>query len=122
MHGPFSENADCHVFNLHGGLHLFQDSLGDMMKAIHRGDGVIATITNAISVDRRFPVYVAEGTSGQKCGKSIPSPICAIATTFRENDAPVFVYGHSADQNDAHVHRAIFMSGAEHLYFGVSAR
>lgn len=120
MHGPFSENADCHVFNLHGGLHLFQDSLGDMMKAVHRGDGVIATITDAISVGRRFPVYVAEGTSGQKVRKINSVPYLRHCyDKLRENHAPVFIYGHSADQNDAHVYRAIFMSGAEHLYFGV---
>jgi len=120
MRGPFSESADCHLFNLHGGLHLFQDSRGEMMKAFDRGDGVIATITKAISVSRRFPVYVAEGTSGQKVRKINSVPYLRHCyDKLRENEAAVFVYGHSADQNDVHIYRAIFMSGAAHLYFGV---
>lgn len=91
MHGPFSEGADCHVFNLHGGLHLFQDGWGDMMKAVDRGDGVIATISRAISVGCRFPVYVAEDTSGQKVRKINSVPYLRHCyDKLRENDAPVF--------------------------------
>ncbi|EXS68755.1 hypothetical protein BF95_06115 [Sphingobium sp. Ant17] len=35
------------------------------------------------------------------------------------NPATVFVYGHSADENDAHIYRAIFGSSAKKVYFGV---
>ena len=38
---------------------------------------------------------------------------------LRENAATVFIYGHSADENDAHIYRAIFESGAKRMYFGV---
>lgn len=31
----------------------------------------------------------------------------------------MFIYGHSADENDAHIYRAIFESESKHIYFGV---
>lgn len=118
--GPFVEGAYCEVFNLHGGLHLFDDGTGDIMKALDSGDGVIATISDAIANKRRFPVYVAEGNSVQKMKK-----INSIAylrhcyEMLRANSASVFIYGHSADENDAHIYRAMFESEAKHIYFGV---
>ncbi|MEK7453678.1 MAG: DUF4917 family protein [Pseudomonadota bacterium] len=120
FHGPFAEEAYCHLYNLHGGLHLFDDGTGEVMKAIDTGDGVIATITSTIANKGRFPIYVAEGTSVQKMRK-----INSIAylrhcyDTLRRNAAAMFVYGHSADENDAHIYRAIFASEAKHVYFGV---
>lgn len=120
FHGPFSEGAHCHVYNLHGGLHLFDSGPGEIMKAIDRGDGVIATITKTIAIDRRFPVYVAEGSSSQKMRKI--NSVAYLRHCFDklvENPAIVFVYGHSADENDAHIYNAIFRSRAEHLYFGI---
>ncbi len=118
--GPFSEDAHCHLFNLHGGLHLFDNDSGEMLKALDRGNGVIATITNTIVNDRRLPVYVAEGTSVQKMKK-----INSIAylrhcyDTLRRNCATIFIYGHSADENDQHIYQAIFTSEAKHVFFGV---
>ncbi|MDT3380073.1 DUF4917 family protein [Labrys neptuniae] len=120
FHGPFTEEAYCHIYNLHGGLHLFQNGAGEIVKAIDRGEGVIATITDAIARGRRFPVYVAEGTSVQKMHKiSSVAYLRHCYDTLRTNSAVMFVYGHSADENDAHIYRAIFGSGAAHLYFGV---
>lgn len=118
--GPFSEEAYCHIYNLHGGLHLFDNGAGDIMKAIDAGSGVISTITDAIAKKRRFPVYVAEGTSAQKMRKiNSVAYLRHCYDTLWLNSAVMFVYGHSADENDAHIYRAIFSSGAKHLYFGV---
>jgi hypothetical protein len=120
FHGPFVEEAYCHIYNLHGGLHLFENDAGEIMKAIDRGTGVIATITAAIANDRRFPVYVAEGTSAQKMRKiSSVAYLRHCYYRLRSNSAAIFVYGHSADDNDAHIYRAIFSSGAAHIYFGI---
>ena len=38
---------------------------------------------------------------------------------MHETTAAVFVFGHSADPNDAHIYHAIFGSKAKHVYFGV---
>jgi len=120
--GPYSANAYCHLFNMHGGLHLFDDGRGEIMKAVDTGAGagVIATITDTIARKRRLPVYVAEGTSAQKMAK-----INAVAylrhcyDTLRRSASSIFVYGHSAGENDVHIYRAIFASEAKHVYFGI---
>ena len=112
--------AHCHIYNLHGGLHLFEDSVGEIHKAVHGGSGVIATITDAIETGRRFPIYVAEGSSMQKMRKINSVPYLRYCYEMLiDNPATMFVYGHSADENDAHIYRAIFSSPVEHLYFGI---
>ncbi|RAZ89431.1 hypothetical protein DPM33_17790 [Mesorhizobium hawassense] len=120
FHGPFSEDAYCHLYNLHGGLHLFESGGGEIMKAVDTGSGVIATITDEIAKRGRFPVYVAEGTSNQKMRKiNSVAYLRHCLDMLRGNSAVMFVYGHSADENDAHIYRAIFASEAKHIYFGV---
>lgn len=114
------EDAHCSIFNLHGGLHLFQDAAGDVMKAVDSGAGVIATITNMIAHYRRFPIYVAEGSSVQKMRRiNSVGYLRHCYDQLRRNTAAMFVYGHSADDNDAHIYQAIFQAGTKHLYFGV---
>jgi len=118
--GPFSPAAHCALYNLHGGLHLFTDHEGELFKALNTGNGVIANITDAIRNAKRMPVYVAEGTSAQKMAKI--NSVAYLRHSYdklRENGAALFVYGHSADENDAHIYRAIFESGAKQIYFGV---
>lgn len=120
FHGPFREDAHCSIYNLHGGLHLFANPQGEIFKALDAGDGVVSTVTREIVTQGRLPIYVAEGSSIQKIRK-----INSIAylrhcyQVFLVNQAPIFVYGHSAAENDAHIYRAIFTSGAPKLYFGV---
>lgn len=120
FHGPFKEHAYCSIYNLHGGLHLFADGEGEIFKALDSGTGVISTLTNEITEKRRLPIYVAEASSTQKVRKinSIPY-LRHCLRTLAENHAPVFIYGHSADDNDAHIYRTIFGSKAAHLYFGI---
>lgn len=118
--GPFTKSAYCRAFNLHGGLHLFDDGSGEMSKALDAGDGVIATITGAIENKKRLPVYVAEGTSLQKMRKINSSAYLRHCyDQLREVDTAVFIYGHSADPNDEHIYKAIFESKATHVYFGI---
>lgn len=118
FHGPFKPDAYCHVYNLHGGLHLFDEG-GAMMKALNGGDGVIATITNTIRTGY-FPVYVAEGKSAQKLRKINGNDYLRHSLqVLRENAFPLFIFGHSADDNDAHIYNAIFGSSCKALYFGI---
>lgn len=118
FHGPFKSDAYCHIFNLHGGLHLFDDG-GEMMKALNDGDGVIATVSGTIR-SGHFPVYVAEGKSAQKLKKINGNDYLRHALDkLKENTFPLFVFGHSADDNDAHIYDSIFASGCKALYFGI---
>lgn len=118
--GPFNTEAYCRTFNLHGGLHLFQDEIGDVHKALNDGDGVIANITHEIAEKRRLPLYVAEGSSTSKLRKiNSVEYLRHCYSKLKESTGAVFVFGHSADPNDAHIYHAIFGSKAQHVYFGV---
>lgn len=117
---PFKEEAWCDIYNLHGGLHLFQNDTGEVMKALDTGEGVIATITQTIAGRKRLPIYVAEGSSSAKMRKI--NSIAYLRHCYEQllsNPATIFVFGHSADDNDAHIYRAIFSSPAKHIFFGV---
>jgi len=118
--GPFSPEGRCSLFNLHGGLHLFDNGEDGVFKALNDGDGVIATIADTIIKRHRLPLYVAEGTSAQKLRKihSIDY-LRRCYQVLQDNRSTMFVYGHSADENDAHIYRAIFGSGVKRLYFGI---
>lgn len=117
---PFVESAYCDIYNLHGGLHLFQVGAGEVKKALNAGDGVIATITQTILIDKELPLYVAEGTSKAKLRKiNSVGYLRHCFDQLKENKANVFVFGHSADDNDAHIYRALFSSDAKHVFFGV---
>lgn len=118
--GPFIEGAYCDIYNLHGGLHLFQNEVGDVFKALNDGDGVIKNITYEIADNGRLPLYVAEGTSTSKMRKI--NSVEYLRYCYRElqvTKAAVFVFGHRAAPNDAHIYHAIFGSKAKHVYFGV---
>lgn len=117
---PFVESAYCDIYNLHGGLHLFQVGVGAVKKALNTGDGVIATITQTILNDQELPLYVAEGTSKAKMRKiNSVGYLRHCFDQLKENRASVFIFGHSADDNDAHIYRALFSSDAKHIFFGV---
>lgn len=118
--GPFREDAYCSLYNIHGGLHLFEQGELDVFKALDTGAGVISNIKEEIVTKQRLPVYVAEASSRDKMRKINSVPYLRYCyQVLKDNTAPVFVYGHSADENDAHIYRAIFNSGTKNLYFGV---
>lgn len=115
--GPFKTEAYCKVFNLHGGLHLFRTG-GDIEKRIAGPAGVIDAIAQTITENKRFPLYVAEGTWLAKMARIKSNKylthcyeqLCASSGYF-------LVFGHSAALNDAHIYSALFRSKIEHLYF-----
>lgn len=116
--GPFREAAYCNIYNVHGGLHLFRTAEGDVEKQLMGASGVIDAIARTITHAKRLPIYVAEGTSPKKMGKinSIPY-LRHCYDQLGSREGMFFVYGHSADPNDAHIYRALFKSNIEHLYF-----
>ncbi|MFT9298325.1 MAG: DUF4917 family protein [Gluconobacter sp.] len=116
----FSDQAYFSLYNLHGGLHLFDDGFGVVKKAIDGGRGVVDTIADTIINYDELPIYVAEGTSAKKMRKiNSVAYLRHCYDKLKRNDKTMFVFGHSADDNDAHIYRAIFASEARHLYFGV---
>jgi hypothetical protein len=118
--GPFKPNAHCNLFNVHGGLHLFSRPDGEIEKRLMGQTGVIDMIAEAITAQKRLPLYVAEGTSVAKLSRinSIPY-LKHCYETLMASTGPFFVYGHSADPNDDHIYNALFQSKIDHLYFFV---
>jgi hypothetical protein len=116
--GPFKKEAYCNIFNVHGGLHLYQTPNDDVEKCLMGATGVIDAIAKVITEGKRFPVYVAEGTSSAKLShiNSIPY-LKHCYETLQISAGAFFVFGHSADSNDAHIYDALFRSKIEHLYF-----
>lgn len=115
--GPFALNAYCKVFNLHGGLHLFRNG-EDVEKRLAGTTGVIDAIAQTITAGRRFPIYVAEGTSPAKLARiKSNNYLSHCYEKLGASAGSFFVLGHSADPNDAHIYHAIFRSKIKHLYF-----
>lgn len=118
--GPFNTGAHCHVYNLHGGLHLFLTPTGDVEKRLMGSSGVIDAIAQTITHDKRLPIYVAEGTSAAKLGRiNSVAYLRHCYDRLRDSYGNFFVYGHSGDPNDAHIYDALFNSQIDHLYFCV---
>ncbi len=117
--GPFKEDAYCRVYNLHGGLHLFRNE-PNIEKRLAGDSGVIDAISRTIIGDRRFPLYVAEGTSPAKMNRiKTNNYLSHCYQKLGESVGSFFVFGHSADPNDAHIYSALFGSKVKHIYFCV---
>ena len=119
LQGPFSTKAHCNVYNVHGGLHLFQRHDDDVYKAIaNTGANLLNSIETIISQQSQLPLYVAEGTSKQKLAKirSVPY-LNHCLEELQGLSGALFVFGHSGDSNDEHIYDAIFKSEIEALYF-----
>jgi hypothetical protein len=116
--GPFSEQAHCNVYNIHGGLHLFTDSEGNVHKRVGE-PAIIEAIGKTIVNDNRLPLYVAEGTSSQKLSKIFGSPYLRHCyNTMAECEGAFFIFGHSAARSDEHIYEKIFRSEKiDRIYF-----
>lgn len=118
--GPFKSEAYCNTYNLHGGLHLFMDDVGDVQKRVMGQSGIIDAIAETITEQKLLPLYVAEGTWQAKLAK-----INSIAylryglDRLRNCSGNIFIFGHSAHDTDTHIYTALFSSNIEHLYFGL---
>ena len=123
LFGPFQKNAYCTIFNIHGGLHLFEGGGGNVNKVLKGNDGIIENITTFIN-NRELPVYVAEGDSASKLEKIKSNAyLTHCLNTLTETTNDIFIFGHSADDNDEHIYKAAFTpkdkdSQNKHIFFG----
>jgi hypothetical protein len=77
-------------------------------------------VASTITLEKRLPLYVAEGSSVQKLARIYSVPYLRHCYGILEaSKNAFFVYGHSAHPNDAHVYDALFNSEIKHLYFCV---
>jgi hypothetical protein len=118
--GPFKADAYCNTYNIHGGLHLFLDQVGEVQKILMGDSGVIDAIAAAITEHGRLPLYVAEGTWQAKLAKiNSVGYLRSCLSKLGECGGDMFILGHSANESDSHIYNTLFRSNIEHIYFGI---
>ncbi|CAM8645199.1 Protein of unknown function DUF4917 [Comamonadaceae bacterium] len=108
---------------LHGGLHLYEVPTGVRKHAYTGiiGGGIVDQVrANLERQPPRFPLFVAEPTHAKKRERIDRSPYLTYCLRELElNDTPIFILGHSMDENDMHIFEAIRKSGSQHIFVSV---
>jgi hypothetical protein len=108
------------IWYLHGALHVF-DSGVEIQKYtwINTGKRLIEQIREALDKNF-FPLFVAEGTSGEKLARIKHSDYLSKAKrSFSSIQGALFIHGHSLASNDEHFLKAVEKGKIEHLYVGL---
>src|SRR6202035_1072609 len=105
------------LFYLHGALHIF-DAGSELQKFtwINTGIKLIEQIRNALD-DKKFPLFVSEGTSSEKMDKIMHSNYLSRGMrSFSKIGGNLFIYGHSLADNDKHILNLIPKSKIKRLF------
>lgn len=115
--------TDQEVHFLHGCLHLYEVPTG-VKKHVYTGEvggGIVGQVRDNLNLQPpRFPLFVAEPTRQKKKERIDRSPYlsyCLQALT--RVSAPIFILGHSMDENDAHIFEAIRKSTSRQIFVSV---
>lgn len=101
------------LFYLHGGLHLWQDSISGRTGKWTTSKGSRVTLlksleTKVSSITSRRPLFVSEGTSAQKMAVIRRSDYLTYALeTLSDNTANTVIFGASFGEQDKHIAAAI---------------
>ena len=115
--------TDQAVHFLHGGLHLYEIPAGVRKHAYtgEIGGGIVGQVRDNLNLQPpRFPLFVAEPTYQKKKERIDRSPY--LSYCLRELMAvstPIFILGHSMDQNDLHIFEAIRASAVRQIFVSV---
>jgi hypothetical protein len=108
---------DQRVFHLHGGLHLYD--AGSYLKKLtwsRSGIALVDQIRAALST-AIYPLVVTEGSTAEKLARIEHSPYLHRGLkSMTQCGGSLFIYGHSLDDNDAHVMRRIEDGGFATAY------
>jgi hypothetical protein len=107
---------------LHGALHLYPFRSGQAMLRYH-GDLSLIEQTRRRLARGRFPVIVSEGTSEAKAARIARSSYLTWAGRYlrsgmRDRNGVLFTFGHSLNDRDAHLIRAIGEGRISAIYVG----
>ena len=108
------------IWYLHGALHVF-DAGTEIQKYtwVNTGQRLIEQIRDALDRDY-FPLFVAEGTSGEKLDRIMHSEYLAKGKrSFSSIQGALFIHGHSLAENDEHFLKVIEKGKVKHLYVGL---
>jgi hypothetical protein len=114
------EGASCNTRYLHGALHLFLGPHREIRKRIVTNTTIVSDITDTIRRTRQLPLFVAEGSSGQKLARinSVPY-LHDCYEVLHHLSGAIFIFGHSAREEDRHIYDAIFARRVETVFFCV---
>ena len=111
------------VHFLHGCLHLYEVPTG-VRKQTYTGEvggGIVGQVRDNLNLQPpRFPLFVAEPTHQKKKERIDRSPYlsyCLRALTAV--NTPIFIFGHSIDENDAHIFEAIRKSASRQIFVSI---
>lgn len=117
----YGTNQQVHF--LHGCLHLYEVPTG-VKKHVYTGEiggGIVGQVRDNLNLQPpRFPLFVAEPTHQKKKERIDRSPYlsyCLRALTTVST--PIFILGHSMDENDAHIFEAIRKSPSRQIFVSV---
>lgn len=117
----FGTHQDVHF--LHGGLHIYEHSRGVKKHAYtgEVGGGIVEQVrSNLERQPPRFPLFVAEPTYEKKKQRIDRSPYLSYCfQALTRVDEPIFVLGHSMDENDQHIFEAIRTSNSRQIFVSV---
>ena len=121
-YGTWNSKKNPSLVYLHGALHLYDTSVGQIMLR-YDGERSIIKQTRKRLEEERFPVIVAEGTSEAKAARIQRSKYLRkmgehFRKGFQDANAVLFTYGHSLSDRDAHLLNIIGEAKIKAVYIG----
>jgi hypothetical protein len=112
--------ARCNTYYLHGALHLFLGPQRQTRKRVVTNSTIVNDITDTILRTNQLPLFVAEGSSSQKLARinSVPY-LWDSYNCFQCLEGSLFIFGHSASEEDSHIYDAVFGGEIEKVFFFV---
>jgi len=111
------------VHFLHGGIHLYEEPTGIRKHAYtgEIGGGIVDQVRANLNMQPpRFPLFVSEPIYQKKKQRIDRSPYLTFCLRKLETSAaPLFILGHSMDQNDMHIFEAIRKSEARQIFVSI---
>ena len=121
FHGEKMDEDRGSVFFLHGALHLTTVG-GDVRKLAWSGSNmrIIDQVQMGLN-DKQYPLVVSEGTADQKRERIQGSGyLYRVFLEFQRIKGALFVYGHSLNDEDEHIRRAIIdNTELQEIYVGI---
>jgi hypothetical protein len=116
----YSSSANCNTYYLHGALHLFLGPRRETRKRVVTNSTIVNDITETVRRTQQLPLFVAEGSSSQKLARinSVPYLVDCYRT-LQCLAGSIFIFGHSAGDEDRHIYEAVFGGEIEKVFFCV---
>jgi len=122
--------ANCHVFYLHGGMHIYERPLGTRSRIVKieadkaRNGRRLRDVIRDHLDSGEYPVFISEGTSIQKRGQIRANDYLAAAfgkfgRACAEHDSALFTVGHGLSEVDQHLTDVIGDGQVRKVFLGV---